>query len=79
MSANADQLATELLALWKAQLLGQIGMLRTLCAAGLLAPDHAVSWLDDMAANLDTESSLAGEFARPLLIEARAAFARISQ
>lgn len=79
MSEDANQLTAELLALWKAQILGQIGLLRTLCAAGVLAPDHAVAWLDDVAANLDLSSSLAEEFAKPLLMEARSAFARLSQ
>jgi hypothetical protein len=76
---ESDALTTELLALWKAQILGQVGMLRLLCASGVLAPDQAVTWFDEASANLDTASTLVQDFARPVLAEARAAFARLSQ
>lgn len=74
-----DQLSTELLAIWKAQILGQIGLLRTLCASGILAPDQAVEWLDEFARNLDPDSVLAADFVRPVINEARNAFGRVSQ
>jgi|GEM_PF-3674578 len=74
-----DQLSTELLALWKAQILGQVGLLRTLCASGILAPHQAVDCLDEFARNLDPDSMLTEDFVRPVLAEARAAFARVSQ
>lgn len=76
---RADQLTTELLAIWKAQILGQVGLLRTLCASGVLAPEQAVDWLDEFARNLDPESTLAADFVRPVVAEARAAFERVSQ
>lgn len=74
-----DQLSTELLALWKAQILGQVGLLRTLCASGILAPEQAVDWLDEYARNLDPDSVLAEDFVRPVIAEAHKAFSRISQ
>lgn len=77
--ARADQLTTELLAIWKAQILGQVGLLRTLCASGVLAPDQAVDWLDEFARNLDPESTLTEDFVRPVIAEARKAFGRVSQ
>lgn len=76
---QADQLTTELLAIWKAQILGQVGLLRTLCASGVLAPEQAVDWLDEFARNLDPDSTLAEDFVRPVIAEARAAFGRVSQ
>lgn len=79
MANEADQLTTELLALWKAQILGQVALLRTLCAAGVLAPHHAVEWLDEFDQQLDTSSVFADQFVRPVLTEAREAFARITQ
>ena len=77
--APADQLTTELLAIWKAQILGQVGLLRTLCASGVLAPEQAVDWLDEFARNLDPDSTLAEDFVRPVMGEARKAFGRVSQ
>jgi hypothetical protein len=77
--ARADQLTTELLAIWKAHILGQVGLLRTLCASGVLAPDQAVDWLDEFARNLDPDSTLAEDFVRPVIAEARNAFGRVSQ
>lgn len=76
---HTDQLTTELLAIWKAHILGQVGLLRTLCASGLLAPEQAVDWLDEFARNLDPDSTLAEDFVRPVITEARAAFGRVSQ
>jgi hypothetical protein len=74
-----DQLTTELLTIWKAQILGQVGLLRTLCASGVLAPDQAVDWLDEFARNLDPDSLIAEDFVRPVIAEARKAFGRVSQ
>jgi len=74
-----DQLTTELLTIWKAQILGQVGLLRTLCASGVLAPDQAVDWLDEYARNLDPDSTIAEDFVRPVIAEARKAFSRVSQ
>lgn len=74
-----DQLSTELLALWKAQILGQVGLLRTLCASGILAPEQAVDWFDEFARNLDPDSVLAEDFVRPVIAEAKKAFSRVSQ
>lgn len=78
-NAREDQLSTELLALWKAQILGQVGLLRTLCASGILAPEQAVDWLDEFARNLDPDSVLAEDFVRPVVAEAKKAFGRVSQ
>lgn len=77
--APVDQLTTELLAIWKAQILGQVGLLRTMCANGTLAPEQAVDWLDEFARNLDPDSTLAEDFVRPVIAEARKAFGRVSQ
>ena len=77
--APVDQLTTELLAIWKAQILGQVGLLRTMCANGSLAPEQAIDWLDEFARNLDPDSTLAEDFVRPVIAEARNAFSRVSQ
>ena len=77
--ARADRLTTELLAISKAHILGQVGLLRTLCACGVLAPDQAVDWLDEFARNLDPDSTVAEDFVRPVIAEARDAFGRVSQ